>query len=133
MSSPEESSSDMLAQLRVLSHRLSNSLEVILQAQYLLQRSRESFPEVRKKEVPKEEVLKKETAKQEVIKREAKEDVLEDQKWTTMIGNAAVEAAETNREIRDAVRRLSALHAAEPKPALPFASKRTKKTAGPLR
>lgn len=114
MSSPkessEQSSNDTLEQLRVLSHRLSNSLEVIMQAQYLLQRSGESFPEVTKAEVPKQE----------------------DQKWTAMIGNAAAEAAETNREIRNAVRRLSALQATEAHP-LPPASRSGQKNRGPSR
>ena len=42
MSTPEESSANMLEQLRSLSHRMSNALEVIMQAQYLLQQSRTS-------------------------------------------------------------------------------------------
>jgi ATP/maltotriose-dependent transcriptional regulator MalT len=113
MSSPEESSTDMLAQLRLLSHRLSNALEVIMQAQYLLQRSQEPFDGLPKKAVPKAAVAKKEESP-----KKQNSDRSEDQKWTTMIGNAAAEAAETNREIRDTVRRLSALQAAEPKPSL---------------
>jgi hypothetical protein len=132
MSSPEESSTDMLAQLRLLSHRLSNALEVIMQAQYLLQRSQERSDELPKKEALKKEVSKKEAPRKEESSEKQNDGRNEDQKWTTMIGNAAAEAAETNREIRDTVRRLNALQAVEAKSSLTLAEKRAKKTAGPL-
>jgi len=112
--SSEQSSNDTLEQLRVLSHRLSNSLEVIMQAQYLLQHSRESFLEAAKAEVENQGVTKQKVTKKEVAQKEGTKQ--EDQKWTAMIGNAAAEAAETNRQIRDAVRHLSALRAAEANP-----------------
>ncbi len=106
MSTPEESSANMLEQLRSLSHRMSNALEVIMQAQYLLQQSRTSGS------APGEE------------------------KWTTMIGNAVTEAAETNRELRDTIRTLSAMqaaNAANTKIAAPLSPKANRKNANPLR
>ncbi|HEY1800763.1 MAG TPA: hypothetical protein VGG46_07490 [Terriglobales bacterium] len=106
MSTPEESSADMLEQLRSLSHRMSNALEVIMQAQYLLQQSRTSG------NAPGED------------------------KWTTMIGNAVAEAAETNRELRETIRTLSAMQAAkatDTKLAVPLSSKANRKNANPLR
>jgi len=39
MAAPEKLSEDVLKQLRSLSHKMSNALEVIIQAQYLLQQS----------------------------------------------------------------------------------------------
>lgn len=106
MPSPEESSANMLEQLRSLSHRMSNSLEVIMQAQYLLQQSRTSG------------------------------NALGEDKWTTMIGNAVTEAAETNRELRDTIRSLSAIQAAkvtDAKLAAPLSPKANRKNANPLR
>ena len=39
MAAHEKLSEDVLKQLRMLSHKMSNALEVIIQAQYLLQQS----------------------------------------------------------------------------------------------
>ena len=39
MGMPEKPSEDVLKQLRTLSHKMSNAIEVIIQAQYLLQQS----------------------------------------------------------------------------------------------
>jgi two-component sensor histidine kinase len=106
MPSPEDSSANILEQLRSLSHRMSNALEVIMQAQYLLQQSRASG------NAPGEE------------------------KWTTMIGNAVTEAAETNRELRDTIRSLSAMQAAkaaDAKLSVRLSPKANRKNANPLR
>jgi len=106
MPSPEELSANMLEQLRSLSHRMSNSLEVIMQAQYLLQQAPASG------NAPGED------------------------KWTTMIGNAVTEAVETNRELRNTIRSLSAIHAAkatDAKLAVPLSPKTNRKNANPLR
>jgi signal transduction histidine kinase len=48
MATPEKPSEDVLKQLRALSHDMSNALEVIIQAQYLLQQSQELSPEDKK-------------------------------------------------------------------------------------
>jgi signal transduction histidine kinase len=66
---------DQVARLRVLAHDLSNSLEAILQATYLLQ---QAAPEG------------------------------DSRRWVELIDVSSQEAARVNREIREALRSMSA-------------------------
>ena len=72
---PKGQKSDEVAQLRVLAHDLSNSLEAILQATYLLGQAKMEGDSLR---------------------------------WVQLIDSSSREAARINREIRKALRSLSA-------------------------